>query len=175
VEDAQDIIRKLQTAAIGFALMLLLGMATIAHGEALSPFAGLSGTWFGPGSIKLASGAKESIRCRANYAVDGRGANLNLGLRCSNESFKFELQSSVSHNNGEVSGFWNELTHRVGGTVSGKASGDRIEARVDGPFAAMLKINTRADRQAVSIQSPGSTMSEVTIALSRAGKQASLK
>ena len=73
--------------------------------------------------------------------------NLKLDLRCSSDSFKFELQSSVSHNNGEVSGFWNELTNRVGGTVAGKAAGDRIEVRVEGPIAAMLDISTRADQQ----------------------------
>jgi hypothetical protein len=63
--------------------------------------------------------------------------NLNLDLRCSSDSFKFELQSSVSHNNGEVAGFWNELTHKVGGTVAGTAAGERIEVRVDGPIAAL--------------------------------------
>ena len=76
------------------------------------------------------------------------------------------MQSSVSHN-GEVSGFWNELTHRVGGTVPA-SGGEQIEVRVEG-HAAMLDISTRADQQTVAIQSPGSKMSEVAISLSRAG------
>ena len=113
-------------------------MASVAHGSS-SPFTGLSGAWAGPGTITLDSGAKERIRCRANYSVDGSGVNLKLDLRCSSDSFKFELQSSVSHNNGEVSGFWNELTNRVGGTVAGKAAGEQIEVRVEGPIAAMLR------------------------------------
>ena len=166
--------RKVQSMLAMCAMVSLLVMATFAHGSG-SPFAGLSGSWAGPGTITLAGGTKESIRCRANYQVDGSGANLKLDLRCSSDSFKFELQSSVSHSNGEVAGFWNELTNRVGGTVSGKATGERIEVLVDGPIAAMLEISTRADQQIVSIQSPGSKMSEVAISLNRASKQAALK
>ena len=166
--------RKLQSAVIGLGMMAVLFMATFAHG-ASSPFVGLSGAWAGPGTVTLDSGAKESIRCRANYNVDGSGVNFELDLRCSSDSFKFELQSSVSHNKGEVSGFWNELTNRVGGTVAGKAAGEKIEVRVDGPIAAMLDIRTRADQQIVAIQSPGSKMSEVAISLSRANKQVALK
>ena len=110
--------RKLQSAVIGLGLVAVLFMATFAHG-ADSPFFGLSGAWTGPGTVTLNNGAKENIRCRANYSVDGSGTNLKLDLRCASEGFKFELQSSVSHNNGEVSGFWNELINRVGGTIAG--------------------------------------------------------
>jgi hypothetical protein len=166
--------RKLQSTAIGLGLVAVLIVASFAHGSA-SPFSSLSGAWAGPGTVTMASGAKESIRCRANYNVDGSGANLKVDLRCASDSFRFELQSSVSHNNGEVSGFWNELTARVGGTVAGKAAGERIEVRVDGAIAAMLKINTRADRQSVSIRSPGSKLSEVAISLSRGSKQTAMK
>jgi len=172
MEDAQLTIRKLQTAAIGFGLMALFCMATFAHGADNGPFTGLSGAWSGPGTITLASGIKENIRCRANYGVDGAGANLKVDLRCSSDSFKLELQSSAAHTNGEVAGFWNEQTKRVGGTLTGKASGDTIEVRIEGPFAAILEISTRADQQAISIVSPGSKVSEVTVSLSRAGKVA---
>jgi hypothetical protein len=130
----------------------------------------LSGSWSGPGTIKLSSGAKEAIRCRATYNVDGGGVNLKLALRCASDSYRFELQSSVSHNAGAVSGFWNELTNRVGGTVSGKARGEKIEVNVAGPISAMLALNTRADRQSISIQSPGSEMAEVAISMSRGAR-----
>lgn len=151
------------------AMVALLAMASFAYGSG-NPFAALSGAWAGPGTITLAGGGKEAIRCRANYNVDG--ANLRLDLRCSSDSFKFELQSNVTHRNGEVSGRWTELTNRVGGTVEGKAAGERIEVRVDGALSAMLALSTRADRQTVSIQSPGGPMSAVTISLNRSMKQA---
>jgi hypothetical protein len=166
--------RKLQSAVIGLGLVAVLFMATFAHGSN-SPFLGLSGAWTGPGTVMLDNGAKENIRCRANYAVDDSGTNLKLDLRCAGEGFKFELQSSVSHNNGKVSGFWNELTNRVGGTIAGKAAGEQIEVRVEGAIAAMLDISTRTDQQVVAIQSPGNKMSEVAISLSRVNKQVASK
>jgi len=155
------------------ALAILLVAASVAYASA-SPFASLSGAWSGPGTITLASGVKESIRCRANYNVDGSGANLKLELRCSSDSFKFELQSNAAHSNGQVSGFWNEVTNRVGGTLTGRAMGDRIQVRVEGAIGAMLEISTRADQQSVSIQSPGSPLSAVAISLRRGTKQAAL-
>lgn len=166
--------RKLQSAAAGLGLVALLVLASVAHGAG-KPFAALSGAWSGPGTVTLASGAKEAIRCRANYNVDDGGANLRLELRCSSDSYKFELQSNVTHRNGEVSGHWTELTNRVGGTIAGKVHGGRIEVRVDGAISAMLAVSTRADRQLVSIQSPGGPMSAVAISLSRRIKQAAVK
>ena len=80
----------------------------------------------------------------------------------------------MSHNNGEVSGFWNETTNRVGGTVAGKATGNKIDVVVAGPLSAKIAVSTNADRQSVSIQSPGSKVSEVSISLSRGIKQAAL-
>jgi hypothetical protein len=166
--------RKLQSAVAGLGLVALLAAASFAHG-ASGPFTNMSGAWAGRGAVTLASGTKENIRCKANYNVDGGGANLKLSLRCSSDSFKFELESNVAHNNGQVSGHWSEMTHRVGGTVTGKVAGDRIQVRVDGTIAAMLEINTRADHQSVSIQSPGSPMTAVVISLSRASKQTAMK
>ena len=133
-----------------------------------SPFSLLSGTWAGSGAITLASGAKESIRCRAVYNVDAAGTNLDLRLRCASDSFKFELQSNAAHNNGTVSGSWTELTRHVGGTIAGSASGSRIQVLVQGTIAAHLAVNTRANQQLISIQAPGSEMSNVSISLSRA-------
>ena len=150
-----------------FALALaLIAVPGPAH-AAGSPFANLSGSWAGPGTIKLASGAKETIRCRATYNVAGAGATLKLALRCASASFKFELQSNISHDNGEVSGFWNEVAHKVGGTISGEAAGELIQVRAEGPISALLAVNTRANLQRISIQSPGSAMQEVAISLKR--------
>ena len=132
-----------------------------------SPFGAMNGAWSGGGTITLASGAKEQIRCRATNAVDGSGANLQLTLRCASDSYKFELQSNVNHNAGAVSGTWAETTHRVGGTITGSASANRIAVRVEGTIAAMLTVSTKADKQQISIEAPGSEMSAVAISMNR--------
>ena len=158
---AHSLMRGLKGAAVALAL---LASATAAQA---SPFANLGGAWSGPGVITLASGAKENIRCRATYNVDRAGANLSIALRCASDTYKFELQSSVHHVNGAVSGHWNELTYGVGGTLSGNGAPGRINVRAEGPFSALLAMNTRADRQSISITSPGSPLAEVAISMSR--------
>ena len=151
------------SALAGFAMM---GAAAAAQANE-SPFTAMAGTWSGTGTITLASGAKEQIRCRASNNVDGSGANLVLTLRCASDSYKFELQGNVNHNAGAVSGTWAELTHRVGGTISGSASANRVSVRVEGTIAAMLAVTTKANQQQISIESPGAEMSAVAISMNR--------
>ena len=154
-------------AAVGAALMALMaGSSAVQASEA--PFAAMAGAWSGTGTITLASGVKEQIRCRANNNVDGSGANLVLALRCASDSYKFDLQGNVTHNAGAVSGTWAELTHRVGGTITGSANANRVSVRVEGTIAAMLAVTTKGNQQQISIESPGSEMSEVAISMNRA-------
>jgi hypothetical protein len=155
--------RPLKGAAVALSLL-----SSAAAAQAMeSPFSNLNGSWSGPGVITLASGVRENIRCRATYSVDRAGINLSIALRCASESYKFELQSSVSHANGAVSGFWNEKTYGVGGTISGNGTPGRINVRAEGPFSAMLGMTTRNNRQSISIRSPGGALSEVAISLNR--------
>jgi hypothetical protein len=55
--------------------------------------------------------------------------------------------------------------------VSGRAKGDQIEVRVEGPnFVALLSLITRGDKQLISIKTPsGSQVSEANITLNRRG------
>lgn len=155
-------VRAVQCAAIALALL------APAAAQAASPFADLNGTWSGPGVITMASGAKEKIRCRASYTVNNGGNNLNIALRCASESYNFNLTSSLTHANGAVTGIWNESTYAVGGTVTGRGQPGRIQVRAEGTIVnALLAVNTRDNKQSVSISSPGSPLSDVAISMSR--------
>ena len=158
-------IKKSHSALLAAAMLVCLsaGEAQASTG----PFTGMAGTWAGTGAITLASGAKEQIRCKAAYTVDGSGAKLDLVIRCASASYKFELQSNVASNNGALSGTWAELTNRVGGTVSGSASAGRIQASVQGTLTARLAMSTKGNTQSILIESPGSPMSAVSISLSK--------
>src|SRR4029079_19434016 len=107
-----------------------------------SPFTAMAGSWTGGGVSTMASGNRERIRCRANYVVGGSGSNLDLTLRCASDSFKFELQSNVAHDNGSVSGSWAEMTRHVGGNIEGNARGNHISVRVSGVLSAHLGLST---------------------------------
>ena len=147
----------------------LLGLAALPGSvqASSSPFTVLSGSWSGAGTVTMSSGAKERIRCRAKYDVDGGGSNVDLTLRCASDSYNFELQSNVSHSNGAVTGTWSENTRHVGGNIEGSARGGHISVRVSGVISAMLAVNTNANSQSISIQAPGTEMQAVAISLSR--------
>ena len=158
------------SALIGPAIALLLS-ASAGYAQRSSPFNGLSGAWAGPGVITLSNGGKEKIRCRAIYQVAETGADLQLELRCASDSYKFELQSSVTHKAGAISGTWSEVTRGAVGTISGTSSGSQINLRASSPvFSAALALVTRSNQQSISMQSPGSEIAAVSINLNRGSK-----
>ena len=160
--------RTLTAAAATFWLIASSGHAQKAH-----PFTKLGGSWSGSGSVILSSGTKERIRCRAGYTSADifNLITLRLELRCASDSFNFQLQSDLNYDSGALSGVWSELTRGVSGTITGKVAGDHIEAVAESQtFQAILELTTQGDRQSVRIQSPGSEMAEVLIALGRVPK-----
>jgi hypothetical protein len=151
-------------------LLALLAWPSLAQ-PAEGPFAGLPGSWTGTGTIAMSSGAKERIRCRAAYRLDSSSTDLRLEMSCTSDSYKFELQSHITYADNAITGSWNETTRGVGGNITGSASGAQIRARAEGQtFTAILAMNTRGSKQSVSIQSPGSEMSNITIDLTRGSK-----
>ena len=133
-----------------------------------SPLLALGGSWSGQGSINFNDGTKERIRCRSNYTPDDSGNKLRLELRCASDSYKFELNGNVIYKDGQISGNWNETSRNAAGDITGTANAGHIDVRAVGQtFAAFLNINTRGSSQSVSIKSPGSTMSEVSITLAK--------
>ena len=168
--------RRKSTLALA-AAAALLGLAALPSTVQAfsSPFTAMSGSWSGSGTITTSSGNKERIRCRAKYDVDGGGSNLDLTLRCASDSYNFELQSNVAHNNGTVSGNWSENTRHVGGNIEGSARGNAMSLRVSGVISATLGVSTNGNQQSISIQAPGTELQSVAISLNRAGTQVSAK
>jgi hypothetical protein len=152
-------------------VLSLLASPSLAQRPAEGAFAVLPGDWAGTGTIALSNGAKERIRCRATYRLEGSSSDLRLEINCTSDSYKFELQSRITYSDGAITGSWNETTRGVGGIVTGSATATQIRARAEGQtFTALLAMNTRGSRQSVSIQSPGSEMSDITIDLTRGSR-----
>jgi len=132
------------------------------------PFAALAGAWSGTGTIVMSSGAKERIRCSANHRLGSNSSELRLELICASDTYKFNLQSQIVNRDGSISGNWLETSRATGGAIIGRIAGNQIQVRAEGPtFNALLSVTTRGERQAISIQSPGSEMSDVTVTLTR--------
>jgi hypothetical protein len=136
--------------------------------EGTGPFAGMSGAWTGSGVVSMQSGANERIRCRASYNAEQSGTKLQLELRCASDSYKFEFKSNVNSEGGAISGIWSETLRNAAGTVLGRARGGHIEVKVESPsFTANMAVNTRGDKQQVTIRPQGAEVTNVSIQLSR--------
>ena len=158
--------RRLAFAAAAF----FVTSTALAHAQASGPYAGMAGNWSGGGTVTLDDGSRERIRCRASYQV--AGPNMTMTLTCASDAYKFELQSAVTHSSdGAISGTWSEVTRGAVGTISGTSKGHQINLRASSPvFSALLAVSTQSNQQSISIQSPGSEISAVSINLSRGAK-----
>jgi hypothetical protein len=149
------------------AVLLAALLPSAAPAAPLGPFAALTGNWSGAGTISFSDGHSEQLRCRATEA-GGQGDTLQLTLRCASDSYNLQLSSDVQYSGGAITGTWSEATRNVGGPLTGRASGNRIEATARSQnFAANLLLTTQGNRQMVSISSTGSEISGVTLAMSR--------
>jgi hypothetical protein len=157
---------SLTRTALLLASLTLPGSAALA--APISPFTAMAGTWAGGGVISTTDGQQEQLRCRASYNVAGAGDQLRLNIRCASASYNFDLASDVEYRGGAISGSWSESSRNASGTISGRASGDHVEAAARGDsFSAHLSLTTRGGRQTVSIQPQGGNITSVSLALSR--------
>jgi hypothetical protein len=74
-------------------------------------------------------GLHERVRCKATYVAEKAGHIVKLDLRGASDAYKFELSSSIMQTGDSLSGNWFESTHRVGGSTSGRNTGNEINAR----------------------------------------------
>jgi hypothetical protein len=152
----------------GLVTMALAVAAAPAQSAMISPFRAMAGTWSGGGTLSMANGEQERLRCRASYNVGGGGEELSLNLRCASASYNFDLTSNVRDRGGAISGEWTEASRNASGSIFGRAAGDHIEASARGQnFSANLSLTTRGNRQIVSIRPEGTDVRAVSLALDR--------
>ncbi len=170
--DASSFVSKAGFRAGAFAAALGLGL--LLNGAAVAvdnPFAQFTGSWSGQGKITVQNGGSERIRCRGTYRAGESKATLTISLRCASDGYKFELASDVTYDNGAISGSWNETTRSVYGNLSGRATATNITAQASAVGVnASISIATRGNSQSVSIRSPGSEISEISVTMARAGR-----
>jgi hypothetical protein len=150
----------LRTATSALALLLFVGYAdaqsrtTVGSAQNESPFTQLAGGWSGAGTIDLANGRREPIRCRASYDVLDAQNKLQLNLQCASDSYNFDLRASATYAGDAITGTWSEATRNAAGTLSGKVEGAgfRVVAKSQ-TFGASLNLETQGDKQSVTIRS----------------------
>ena len=136
--------------------------------HAKGPFSALSGRWIGWGSIELSGGQKERIRCRVTYFKSNSGSDLKQNIRCASTSYKIEVKSDLTSSGERVKGKWNETYYNLGGSVSGRAKGGKINLSVQGDsFRATMLVVTVGRNQTVVIRPSGSELRAVSMRLRR--------
>ena len=148
---------------------LVATFAPVSHAQrAVGPFAGLAGAWTGSGRIEMQSGTSERIRCRARYSVSQGGEVLLQELRCASDSYRIDVNSTAQSDGGSLSGTWTEQTRNVTGSLSGRASGGSIQARVTAlGFSAGLTVYTAGNTQSVTIIPEGNDVRSVAVTMKR--------
>jgi hypothetical protein len=150
------------------AFLLILTCLFAETAFAAGPFAGMGGEWSGQGHISLGGGRQERVRCRAHYAVGADGNQLRQNLRCASDTYNFNLLSDVESRGGAISGSWSETTRNIGGRVSGRARGGRIDVAVSSQaFNATLTLTSHGNRQTVNIRTDSDEMTGASISLAR--------
>lgn len=152
---------------IGGAAAAAALLAPLAAQAEPAPFASYAGNWSGNGTITIAEGGTERIRCRGTYTVAGGGNNLHQVLRCASDSYRFELTSDVAARGNSLSGSWSEASRNVAGTIEGSIVNGQVNALVTtNAFAATFNMSMRGNRQSVVISSKGE-LRGVNISLAR--------
>lgn len=165
-------------AVVSKSYRLIAGLVCLAGGLALiapasqaqssGPFVGLDGAWSGSGTIHVADGGSERIRCKANYTVGSQGNSLQQALRCASDSYRFDLNSDVISRGGNLTGTWSEISRNINGGVEGRASNGQFNALVTANgFAAELSMVAKGNRQTIAISSQNTQLKGVQITLAR--------
>jgi hypothetical protein len=150
------------------AALLAASLLAAPAAQAAGPFSALAGAWSGSGTLTTANGFTERLRCRATYDVGGAGTDLRLNLKCASDSYNFDLDGAVVARGGRISGTWTEASRNIGGSISGQATADHVEAAATSEtFSANLSLSTKGNRQNVSIRSQGADIAGVSLALNR--------
>jgi hypothetical protein len=158
---------------LGILALVAAIWSSAAAAQGANVFEQLSGSWAGSGTVRLANGATERLRCDAQYDVAANGQSLRQALRCRSDSYSIDLRTNVTHQGSSISGNWVEVTRNASGTLAGQAGGGQIRASVQGPgFAAGFGLTVRGNQQSININSQGTEVTQVSIVLRRTGGRA---
>jgi hypothetical protein len=153
-----------RASAVAMAFAAFTAPATAASDN---PFLTLAGTWSGSGTARFDNGKTESLRCRGYYTNNGNPHNLGLSIRCANASSKIELRASLVDTNGSITGSWEERTYNQSGTVTGRATANRMTLAISGGINGSMTVAISGGRHSVTVATSGPSFKGVNISMSR--------
>ena len=158
-----------RTLLILYALFVIWPAAAVsAYAQDASPFKDLPGRWIGEGRVGIKDGKAETVKCRATYFLSDDGQGLRQNIRCASAGGKIEVKSAVRHEDGKLSGTWQELVYNLGGELGGEITDRGFRITVKGSdLAANMDVIVLKDRQVVEIQFFNSSLVGLTLILKK--------
>jgi hypothetical protein len=145
---------------------LPLGLLFPAGETRADPLGELPGRWSGSGSIRMANGTTQSVKCVATYFVSA--GNVTQNLRCASPSYKIDTKASLSVRGGQVTGNWEERQYAQTGAVTGRMTSNGFNLHISGAqFTAALQLTSTACKQSLSITPKGFDISRISIGLGK--------
>jgi hypothetical protein len=145
-----------------------LGALVPATAEDASPFERISGRWVGDGRLGTRDGKSERVKCRVTYILAEQGSQVRQTIRCASESGSVEVQSTVSHASGALTGSWKELSRNWSGDLTGNITPNGFKVSVKGSeLNANMNIVVKDTRQIIEIQFIDSALIGLTLVLTK--------
>jgi hypothetical protein len=131
------------------------------------PIGDLTGYWSGNGSIALANGKTERVKCQVIYKAEG-GTQIRQSMRCASADYNINALTELQLKGGQVSGTWEEKTYAAKGDVTGRFGGDSFALSIKGAnFSAVMNVTLSSCRQSLSITPQGLEVTRVSITLAK--------
>jgi hypothetical protein len=149
---------------------MVLSAPLAAKAEPPSPFDKLAGRWVGEGRFGVRDGTTEAVKCRVTYILAGDSHDeLKQSIRCASAGGNVEIQSAVTHKDGNIAGTWKELVRDMSGEVTGTVTPKGFRVAVRGAsLNANMDIVMAGAKQVIEIQFIESSLIGLTLILDKA-------
>ena len=124
------------------------------------------GYWTGVGSVTMANGTVEQVKCVATYKVGAE--QLRQNLRCASSGYSINATADLIVKGNEITGSWEERTYSTVGSVTGRLTADGFNLSVKGPtFSAAMNLTATSCRQTINIAPQGLDVTKIAIGLGK--------
>lgn len=146
----------------------MLGVCLVVPGAKASSIDELIGYWSGAGSVTLANGNTERVKCAVTYKVTDNGSQIKQSMRCASTDYSINAQADLTVKGERVSGSWEEKTYSAVGQVTGRYTGGAFQLSIQGAsFSAALNLTLSNCKQSINITPQGLEVTKISIGLGK--------
>lgn len=147
---------------------IALAVAAVPAEALEGTFSALDGAWAGSGSVRLANGKSERLKCKGYYNAKS-GNSLGMAINCGNASFKINMRAALKSAGGAISGTWEEREFNQTGNVSGRHTANGFSIKFSGAISGSMSVSMTGARQTVSISTGGPGFTGVNLQFAKSG------